>query len=363
MGYELAIRPALRGQPVAWFAPTYKLLGEAWRGIRTTVAPIIKSANATDHRIELITGGVIEMWTLLDEDAGRSRMYKRAIIDEAGLVPDLGDRWHTAISPTLADLEGDAWFLGTPKGRNFFWQAYQWGQESVRDEWASWQMPTTVNSRIKASEIERMRQDMPERKFLQEVEAQFLDEDGAVFRQVMQASRLQPQGAIPGHEYVMGVDWGKIADATVFSIIDVTTNEQVHLDRMTQVDYHLQLERLRIVNDRYKPFTIFAERNSMGEPLIEQLLRMDYPVQPFTTTNASKARLIEGLQLALERGEIALLKDKTQIDELNAFEAEQLPSGMTRYSAPEGMHDDIVMALALSVKAAGMGVTFSWIDA
>jgi hypothetical protein len=86
----------------------------------------------------------------------------------------------------------------------------------------------------------------------------------------------------------------------------------------------------------------------MGEPVIEQLIREGLPVQPFLTTNATKASAIDALTLAFERGELRILNDPVQIGELQAFEAERLPSGLTRYGAPEGMHDDTVMALALA---------------
>jgi hypothetical protein len=71
-------------------------------------------------------------------------------------------------------------------------------------------------------------------------------------------------------------------------------------------------------------------------------------IQPFTTTNASKAEAIEALALAFERADIRILNDPVLVSELVAYQAERLPSGLTRYSAPGGQHDDTVMALALA---------------
>src|SRR5262245_55846883 len=73
LAIELLSRPALEAQPVGYFAPTYKLLTELWRWLDMTLRPVMRRANATDRRIELITGGVIECWTLEDPNAGRSR--------------------------------------------------------------------------------------------------------------------------------------------------------------------------------------------------------------------------------------------------------------------------------------------------
>ena len=82
---DMAIRPALEGYPVGWFAPTFGLLLESWRDLSRVLHPIMKRTNANEHRMELITGGMLDFWTLDNPDAGRSRKYKRVIIDEAGL--------------------------------------------------------------------------------------------------------------------------------------------------------------------------------------------------------------------------------------------------------------------------------------
>ena len=340
---------ALHGFPAGWFAPSYKLLAEAWRALVFALRPVASRTNESEHRIELVTGGVVEAWSLDSTDPARGRKYKRIVIDEAALVQRFEEAWNAAIRPTLADLQGDAWFGSTPKGRNYFWQLYQRGLDSSQSEWRSWQMPTRANPYIPAIEIEAARLSMPERFFLQEFEAMFIEDAGEVFRKVLEAATATPQEeANPMHQYVFGVDWGKTADFTVVCVLDLTTNEEVALDRSNRVDYAVQVGRLKALFERFHPTTIIAERNSMGEPVIEQLIREGLPVQPFLTTNATKAAAIDALTLAFERGELRILNDPVQIGELQAFEAERLPSGLTRYGAPEGMHDDTVMALALA---------------
>ena len=75
-------------------------------------------------------------------------------------------------------------------------------------------------------------------------------------------------------------------------------------------------------------------------------------VMGYQFTNATKAVAVEALALAFERGEIAIPDDPVLINELLAFEGNRLPSGMVRYEAPPGAHDDCVMALALAWQAA-----------
>jgi len=126
----------------------------------------------------------------------------------------------------------------------------------------------------------------------------------------------------------------------------------VYVDRMLNTDYRLQTSRLRALAERFDVAQIIAEANSMGGPLVEQLLNEGLPVLGFTTTNASKALIIDGLALAFERDELRILNDAQMIAELQAYEAERLPGGMIRYSAPDSMHDDCVISLALAWSAA-----------
>jgi Terminase RNaseH-like domain len=137
-------------------------------------------------------------------------------------------------------------------------------------------------------------------------------------------------------------------------VLDLTTRSVVAIDRSRRVDYTLQCERLKALAEQWQPIQIIAEQNSIGQPIIEQLSRDGLPIQPFTTTNASKAQAIEALALAFERGDIRVLNDAVLVGELVAYQAERLPSGLLRYGAPSGQHDDTVMALAVAWSAVSM---------
>lgn len=354
LGLDRAVAPMLDGYPVGWFSPTYKMLSDVWRTARRTLKPVTRHISEQEKRIELLTGGVLDMWSLDTADVARGRKYQRIVVDEAAMVRDLEDAWNAVIRPTLTDYEGDAWFLSTPKGRNYYWSLYQRGQRA-EGEWMSWSMPTAANPYINPDEIEAARLDLPERTFLQEYMAIFLEDGAGVFRRVLEAATAAAHDrAQDGHQYVIGVDWGKTQDWTVIAVIDVTTRELVYMDRFNQIDYQIQLGRLMAVHERFHPTVVIPERNSIGEPLIEQLQRSGMHMQPFQTTNATKAVAIDALALAFERGDLAILNDPILINELQAYESERLPSGLLRYNAPPGQHDDCVMALALAWQAASV---------
>jgi hypothetical protein len=110
----------------------------------------------------------------------------------------------------------------------------------------------------------------------------------------------------------------------------------------------VQCDRLKALCEQWRPSQIIAEQNSIGQPVIEQLTRDGLQITPFNTTNSSKAKAIEALALAFERVDVQILDDPTLVSELVAYQAERLPSGLLRYGAPAGGHDDMVMALALA---------------
>lgn len=360
-GLRLLTLTALAGYPVAWFAPTYKTLAEPWRDAKKLLAPIaVKGGiNSSEKRIELITGGVVEFWSLTDSDNIRGRKYKRALVDEAAMVRSLKSSWEEVIRPMLADFRGDAYFFSTPKGRNYFHELFQRGQDPAKVDWASFQLPTSTNPFIHPDEIEAARLDLPELVFLQEYLAQFVDDNAGLFRRVMAAATAEAAVDADGrplredgHSYVFGVDWGRSNDYTVIAVLDTTTHELVYLERFNQVDYALQKGRLMGLFEAFGPSVIVAEENNMGGPLIEDL-RQRLPVQPFATSNASKKEIIDDLALKLEQGSLPILNDPVLIGELLSFEQTRLPSGLFRYAAAGGGHDDTVIALALANYAAG----------
>ena len=349
LGVDRLVTRALPGRPVAWCSPSYRLLSEVWRDVRRATVEVTTRIDSQQHRIELLGGGVIEMWSLDQPDVARGRKYAEVIVDEAAMVRHLEEAWNAVLRPTLVDERGGAWFLSTPKGLNFFKRLFDRGADPGYPDWAAWQMPTVSNPYIPPDEVDDSRRTLPERTFAQEFEAVFLEDEGAVFRKVREAATAAPQvGRLEGHRYAVGVDWGKLEDFSVFAVVDTTTRELVALERSNRVDYALQAGRLQALAERFTPDAIYAEQNAMGDPIVETLQRMSLPVYPFYTSNASKAAVIDALALALERSELRLLPDEVLLGELLAYQAERLPSGLLRYGAPEGSHDDCVIALALA---------------
>jgi hypothetical protein len=168
----------LDGAPVAYFAPTYKLLLEVFDQAARTVTQLGGRVNATEKRIGLPNGGLAEFWTLEDRDAGRGRRYARVVIDEAAHARYLKDAWEQAIRPTLTDLRGEAMFISTPKGHNYFYELFKFAQTT--DDWQAFHFPTWTNPFVPADDIEAARGALPELVFRQEYGAEFVQLTGGL---------------------------------------------------------------------------------------------------------------------------------------------------------------------------------------
>jgi hypothetical protein len=156
-----------------------------------------------------------------------------------------------------------------------------------------------------------------------------------------------------GHTIVSGLDFAQAADFTVHSVGCATCRQQLEIDRFNRMEWALVRGRVKAMREKWSISRILAEKNSIGGPNIEAMLAEGLPVDGFDTTTTSKPPLIQSWSLAIEKGEWALLDNDTQTWELEAYQ--MTPSKVTgrpTYSAPEGGHDDVVIAGALMNHAA-----------
>jgi hypothetical protein len=360
LAMAVAVEAAAHGKRVIWGAPTFDQVRVGWEEAQHGAAGI---AQFRESRMTALFpgGGAILYRSLDDPHNARGHTADGVVIDECGYVSEAA--WYEVLRPMLLDTDGWAWGIGTPRGHNWFWREFEAARD--REDSAAWQAPTLgaeitaeglkrkphplENPHNKFEEIEQLWRTLPERAFQQDILAEFVEDAGGVFRRVREAATAQPQSErIDGHTYALGVDWGQVNDFSVFAVMDVTARELVSLDRSNRVEYLLQEERLAALCQRFRPALVLAEANAMGTPIIERLRRRGLPVWAWTATNASKAEVIQSLAVAFEQGSIKILPDPTLIAELQAYQSERLPSGLLRYAAPEGMHDDTVIALALA---------------
>lgn len=360
-GGNVAVNVLRQHGKVAWVAPSYKNTRPLWRWATSVCANERRLVVSRSEKvISSDYGGFLSIYSADNADSIRGEAFHLVIVDEAAQIPE--EVITDVIMPTLADFDGDLMLFGTPRGKNWYYHWFMRGQ-ATDDDMASWQVPTNANPMpsiqrafVKAQEM------LPERTFRQEWLAQFVDDGGEVFRNVRLCAKATPQlRGIPGHIYVIGVDWAKHVDYSVFAVFDITLQALVHLERMQAVEYVVQCGRLKALADKFGNPPIVAESNS-GQSVLEQLTRVGLQVLPFNTTQATKTVIIDALTMAFESESITILDDRILVGELEAYTMERTHSGLFRYSAPSGLHDDCVMALAFAYYGGrGIGSPNDWV--
>ena len=349
LGVNECLDAASKGGRAWWVSPSYKTSEVGWRPLRQIARKIPNAeVRLVDRMVTLPGGGFVAVRSADNPDSLRGEGLDFVVMDECAFMQR--EAWTEAIRPSLSDRLGRALFISTPKGRNWFWENYQRGING-EEGWQSWTFPTVNNPYIAASEVEAARRDLPEIIYRQEYLAEFVDDQGGVFRRVQEAAILTPQEPQPGRQYVAGVDVASSIDFTVVSVLDAESKEMVYQDRFNRVDYPVLINRLESVYHRYGLTSMVVESNSIGRPVIDELVSRGLAIIPFTTTSATKQSIIQQLQAAFENAQIKIVNNPVLVGELLSFESKRNPSGGFSYSAPDGMHDDCVMSLAFAWNA------------
>jgi len=175
---EQAIKSPNRN--VWYVAPTYGAAKEiAWDMLIASIPPeYIAKTNETSLTLRLINGSVIALKGAEKPNNLRGRALDFVVLDEfADMRPEA---WYEVLRPSLSDRQGGALFIGTPKGRNHFYDLWAKAKDGAKD-WESFQYTTLQGGNVPPEEIEAARADLDERTFQQEYEAAFVTYQGLIY--------------------------------------------------------------------------------------------------------------------------------------------------------------------------------------
>lgn len=361
LGKRLILLHALMGEQCWWLAPTYRMAEAVWRDVKRMTRPLKPDIEAQDRRLTLPDGGSITIRSTHVPDVLRGAGLDYAVLDEAAYMTD--EIWPEVVRPMLMDRRGGAAFLSTPNGFNGFWVLYQLGLDGNEPEWESFRAPSSANPMLDPLELESIRRVTPERVFRAEYLAEFVDDANAVFREVsLRADAPLQVERREGVRYVAGCDWGRADDYTAVVVIDAETCQMVAMERYRGLSWEVMRARVAEMCKRWSVSRLWAEENAVGAVNIELLAAADVPVRAFVTTAKSKPALIDGLAIALERGELRVQPEPVLLEELSAYRMMPSVGGGYKYSAPSGGHDDTVIALALAWHGVRQGrFTIDWV--
>ena len=328
-----------------WVAPTYQQSMIAYRLIENALldSGIVLENIKSEKRILLMNGASIMFKSADNFNALRGEGVDFLVIDEAATIQR--EAWEQALRPTLSDKNGKALIVGTPKGRNWFFELYARGNDPEQTEYKSFSFPTWTNPLIPQTEIDEVRRSLPSDVFRQEYEAQFLDDSAGVFRNIKNC--ISGDFEEPTNKsYVIGWDIAKHTDFSVLICMD-NNNHVVSFDRFNQIDYTLQISRVVAMANKYRA-SVLMDSTGAGDPVLEQIKRQGISVEGYNLSNVSKQQLIEHLSVGIEQRLLTFPQIDSLIHELQIYEYEITRAGNVRYNAPGGFHDDCVIALGLA---------------
>lgn len=166
-----------------------------WQYLKHYAAPVLRDKNEGDLWVELVNGARIRLYGADNPDRIRGAYLDDVVLDEyADMHPEV---WGTIVRPMLADYQGRATFIGTPKGRNAFFELYE--RALGRDDWFTFFLPASKTGILLQTELDAAREDMTPEEYEQEFECSF---DAAILgayygREMAEAERTLRIGDVP----------------------------------------------------------------------------------------------------------------------------------------------------------------------
>jgi hypothetical protein len=386
MAFKMAQEPRPRSlvpKVHVWsVAPSFAMLRQTWNELRAFWMPTGLVARKDEAELILeFKNGVY--WELKSADKPDSlvsagldvlHMTEAARIKKEAYTENIRPMLSSPMRGPKMRGQGLANFNSTPRGRNWFYKdLWLKGQRTIRDrgtglhvpnpaydpDWESWQFPTVSNPHINPDEVQTAKKELPLAVYLQEYEAQFLEDAAGVFANVGGAQRGEIEEPIPGRRYGCGVDVAYQQDYTVITIMDAERQHVVYWERLQEPLWPVQEAAICAAAKKYNAAPIAVDRTGVGETapqFLQTALGWDHRVAGIFFTADEKDRLVTQLVLDFQREAISYPEElEVLTDELLSYEYTYTKSGRFRYSAPPGQHDDCVMSLALAREACNLG--------
>jgi len=327
---------------VWWVAPVYSQAKIAFRRAKAGLPKSLYVANESELTLTLLNGTVIWFKTAEIPDNLYGEDVWAAVLDEATRMKE--EAWH-AVRSTLTATQGPVRIIGNVHGRKNW--AYRLARKAEGGEEGYHYAKLTAHDAIEggilaAAEVEDARLALPKAVF-EELYLAIATEDGSCPFDIRAiADCVAPLGAPPAVAIGWDLARGKRAgsDWTVGIALNAT-RAVCGFDRF-QAPWSLQVQRIRWLTGNT---AALVDATGVGDPIVEELQRGGGNYEGFNFTSQSKQQIMEELALVISQRAIRFPEDV--VSELESFEYEYTRTGV-RYSAPEGLNDDKVCALALA---------------
>ena len=344
---------ALSGDHMAdylYIAPTQKQAKDiAWKLILGLGSEVIQSMNKNDLEIRLINGAIIKLRGAEKPETMRGLSVQFCVIDEyADIKPYV---WEEIVSPALGDREGSVVFIGTPMGRNHFYDLWKKAERGEDPEFKAWHFTTEDNPKFPKRELEKARERLSSYAFRQEYLASFEAKGSTFFHDEWVKYGKRPDEG----SYFVAVDLAgfentkdrrKTAnlDETAIAVVMVNQDGWFVEDIISgRWDLNDTAKKIFDVVTKYEPIRVGIERGiaqqAVMSPLQDLMRRTNryFSVELLTHGNTKKIdRIMWALQGRFENGWVTLKKADWNIKFLDQLF--QFPDPFT--------HDDLIDALS-----------------
>lgn len=337
---------------VFYVAPTQ---GQArdimWNTLLELGAPVIVGSHINNLQIKLVNGATISLKGGDRPETMRGVSLKFLVLDEyADIKPEV---WDMILRPALADQKGAALFIGTPMGRNHFYDLYKYAELSEDDSYKAWHFTSYDNPMLDPKEIDDAKKSMSSYAFRTEFMASFEARGSEMFKEEwVKFDEEEPDGDyyvaidLAGFEEINKVkSKNKRLDQTAISIVKI--NQEGHWWVKDIVYGRWELNEtankiFQVIRD-YQPLAVGIERgiarNAVMSPLTDLMKKNNtfFRVDELTHGNKKKTdRVMWALQGRFENDVI-----KLNVGEWNTQFMDQL------FQFPDPLtHDDLIDSLA-----------------
>lgn len=335
----------------AYIAPTYKLSEKMYDDIVKSCRKFIKKANKQDLSIVFLNDSKVSFFSAEQRDNLRGFTVTGVmIIDEASFIQD--DVYYELLSSWVVVHKALTIIISTPKHKSgFFYELYLKGLTTNKYyktfDWAT-DYPVDENT-------DRMIENkltIPYTKYISEYVGLFLDGIGSVFRNI--ESCIEDNDISKATELYGGLDFGTGSGKDYTELIFINQDgKQVFNWSTNNLEPTKQIEELSKIFKSHSSTIkcVQLEINSIGKVYFDMLKKQNPKIKfkQFTTSNSSKRKIVESLQVAFENSIIRILSDKDLRLQLSAYEETINQQTLNHsYNAPKGFNDDKVIALMLA---------------
>ena len=338
--FEEAGLPPKPGANYWWTAPVYSQAEIAFNRMRRFLGQSSDfRINLSKMLIETPVESILHYKSAQDPDSLYGEDVFAAVMDEFTRCKEAA--W-IALRSTLTATGGKCKFIGNAKGRKNW--GYKLALKAKNNEPGYEYFKVTAYDAIKEgiltlNEVEQAKRDLPDYAFKELYLAEELEDQANPFGMAAIAMCVKPLSNL--EPVCFGVDLAKSVDWTVIVGLDVNGDVCV-FDRF-QSDWTQTTQRV-IRTIGYKPTNV--DSTGVGDAIFEGIQKECSGAISFMFTQHSKQQIMERLAVSIQNHDISVI-DGTMKDELDNFEFQYSRSGV-KYSAPDGMHDDCVCALALA---------------